>query len=331
MSHDLLHEALMRKMRMDAAMRGEDARSPPMSSTSGRSEHGNDSEDEDERISVRSSSGNHYDSVYTPVHTRPGTPTGTPRRGRLAAGGAATPGDSRSTSPTGTGSRMAKKRAQEEQERKSSRDPLRRFENDVSSRIFRELDEQALARCLRVSKRWQRSATISGSFCDGTECYAGPCAAHTLVPKTSPDWAWYLRFHHRRSNAPLNREPIWTRKESKENWAQRYRSAFTLNGLQFATAIEADIEKARSDGYRTPKELQEERWALEAGSTHGNVPGAGGVGSGSSTLNNVFGGDRNAARDYYKGLGGRTKIKGSDRGGATGPRDRTAYGEEDYY
>ena len=104
-----------------------------------------------------------------------------------------------------------------------------------------------------------------------------------------------------------------------------------MNGLQYATAIEADIEKARSDGYRTPKELQEERWALEAGSTHGNVPGAGGVGSGSSTLNTVFGGDRNAARDYYKGLGGRTKIKSSDRGGATGPRDRTAYGEEDYY
>ena len=140
------------------------------------------------------------------------------------------------------------------------------------------------------------------------------------------DWAWYLRFQEQRlgvsaatSSLPSMSQPIWTRKESRENWASRYRSAFTLNGLQYATAIEADLEKARSDGYMTPQEVREERWANEAAAPVGGQ----------------FGGDKVAAREWYKSMGGRTKVKSKGGhaagGGAAGPRDLTGYGDDDGY
>lgn len=116
---------------------------------------------------------------------------------------------------------------------------------------------------------------------------------------------------------------MWTRRESKENWPARYRSAFTLNGLQYKTAFQAEYEAARSDGYRTPKELREEKWQAEelqnrlAGEKH-----------------EYKGEEKIAMREYYKSLGGRkSKTKGESRGGggAAGPRDLTAYGDDDGY
>lgn len=137
-------------------------------------------------------------------------------------------------------------------------------------------------------------------------------------------------------------QPIWTRRESRENWASRYRSAFTLNGLQYATAAEAELEKARSDGYRTPREEREERWAAEAsgamaGAGAGGLGGLGGLGGSGGSALGLFAGDKVAAREWYKSMGGRTKVKGKGghgAGGAAGPRDLTDYGgggEEDGY
>jgi hypothetical protein len=95
-----------------------------------------------------------------------------------------------------------------------------------------------------------------------------------------------------------------------------------MNGLQYSTAFEMEYEKARSDGYRTPKEEREAQWASEASSS--SVLGNGGLAS--------FGGDKAAAREFYKGLGGRTKVKSKGGSGSvTGVRDRTAFGEDDYY
>ena len=133
------------------------------------------------------------------------------------------------------------------------------------------------------------------------------------------DWCWFLRFQERRIEGSLDAQPVWTRRESKENWAQRYRSAFTLGGLQYQTAIEMDLEKARSDGYRTPKEQREERWASEAASGPND------------NVSSMFGGDKAAAREFYKSLGGRSKVKSKGAfGGSTGPRDRTVFGDDDY-
>lgn len=156
-SSDLLHEALIRKMRIEAAMRGSsssDTLSPELL--------------QQHHSSAASDSGASDDggagSAYTPVHTRPSTPTRPrsllPTYHLYPDSKSSTPSGSRSSSPT---RRKRERKAQEEQERKSSMDPLRRFENEVSSRIFRELDVAALARCKRVSKRWNRSATISES------------------------------------------------------------------------------------------------------------------------------------------------------------------------
>lgn len=158
MSSDLLHAALNRATLRDHDARSAGHLSPPMgSSASAASSDAGDrggfhTDDED-------------DNTYTPVHTRPGTPSGTPRRGRGDAsssfpGRMDSPAGSRSSSP----SRLAKKKMAEEAERRKSRDPLWRFDNDISSKIFRELDVPSLARCLRVSKRWRRSATISESY-----------------------------------------------------------------------------------------------------------------------------------------------------------------------
>lgn len=93
-----------------------------------------------------------------------------------------------------------------------------------------------------------------------------------------------------------------------------------MNGLQYSTAFEMEYEKARSDGYRTPREEREERWAVEASSN--NNPNAG-----------SFGSDKVAAREYYKSLGGKAKTKGKGMGGSsiTGPKDRTMYGDDDGY
>lgn len=155
MSSDLLHAALNRATLRDHDARSAGHLSPPMGSSASAASSDVHTDDDDD------------DNTYTPVHTRPGTPSGTPRRGRDAfashshhglTAAADSPAGSRSSSP----SRLAKKKMAEEAERRKSRDPLWRFDNDISSKIFRELDVPSLARCLRVSKRWRRSATISG-------------------------------------------------------------------------------------------------------------------------------------------------------------------------
>lgn len=132
---DLLHNTLNRNAHY-AAMTGQPL--PPRHTSPTMGSNASDASDDE--------------NALTPVHTRPGTPTGTPRRR-----GSRTPAESRSTSP----SRLAKKRMAEEAERRRSRDPLVRFDNTISARIFRELDVLDLARAQRVCKKWSRSATIS--------------------------------------------------------------------------------------------------------------------------------------------------------------------------
>ena len=80
-----------------------------------------------------------------------------------------------------------------------------------------------------------------------------------------------------------------------------------------------ELTKARSEGYLTPKEQREERWASEAASGQ------------SDSVSSMFAGDKAAAREFYKSLGGRSKVKSKGAfGGSNGPRDRTAYGDDDY-
>lgn len=81
-----------------------------------------------------------------------------------------------------------------------------------------------------------------------------------------------------------------------------------------------EYEKARSDGYRTPREEREERWAAEKASSN------------NSSTADLFAGDKIAAREFYKSLGGKSKLKTKNTfGGSSGPRDRTGWGEGDDY
>jgi hypothetical protein len=57
---------------------------------------------------------------------------------------------------------------------------------------------------------------------------------------------------------------VWTRREARTDWKARYKSVRRRDDLNVPDAADADYEKARSEGYRTPKEIQEERWAAEA-------------------------------------------------------------------
>ena len=142
MSHvSLLQDALTRaSLRSDS-----DPKSPIRRSQRGRprkatspnqaDDVGGTSESEDEDALV---------GVQTPV-TVPGTPAS----------------HSRSTSPTRSGSRLAARRKERDLEAATSLDPLKRLPNELSSRIFNDLNVVDLLICGRVCKHWRRSATIS--------------------------------------------------------------------------------------------------------------------------------------------------------------------------
>lgn len=172
---NLLHEALERATLREA---------PGSPLPSGRSfspnSHTSDSEDDNELISVR-------------------TAPPTPRSGSRAG--------SRSTSPTRKG-RIS--RQQKELEKASSIDPLKRFPNEISSKIFTQITTvQDLLACQRVCKRWRKSATLN--------------------------YSWFLLFNRTTfidggvsGGAQL---PVWSRKDSKQDWAVRYKNAFRRDDL----------------------------------------------------------------------------------------------------
>jgi len=187
---------------------------------------------------------------------------------------------SRSTSPT----RANKRRELKEKEK--GLDPLRRLPGELSQKIFGSLDIHSLLNCGRVSKRWRKSQTIN--------------------------WCWYVHYQ-RKSFTYFDDDwygeklPSWTKKESKTAWAQRFASTYRRDDL----ATEADLERARSDGWRTPKEEREERWRIENGDA--------------DSENVEPGSDKLAMRAYYKSLkNSKAKGKGgrsvSERG-----RDRTGW------
>lgn len=97
------------------------------------------------------SRGDVSDIPFSPQMSLPGSP-GRSRPGSRPA--------SRPHSPT-RGSRLQPITAL----KGSTRDPLRVFPTDISQRIFSMLSIKELARCSRVSKKWNRSQTLNyGAF-----------------------------------------------------------------------------------------------------------------------------------------------------------------------
>ncbi|KEI42710.1 uncharacterized protein L969DRAFT_84584 [Mixia osmundae IAM 14324] len=226
----------------------------------------------------RSDAGVHSDEddTVTPLHSRAVSRTGTPRAGTPRGGSRA---GSRSGSPTRSSS--ARKRQQERAKKESSLDPLLRFKHELSLKIFGQLEIEDLLTCRQVSKKWKASQTLN--------------------------YCWYIECNDSTYIDP-DEKPSWTRKDAKQDWAARYRSIHRRDDLDYADARDAEYERARAEGYLTPKEQREAKWAEESDQLTAGV-------------------DKLAMREHYKGLkNSKPKGKGGQRGPA---RDVTAW-EETY-
>ncbi|KAI0638866.1 hypothetical protein C8Q77DRAFT_1162849 [Trametes polyzona] len=175
--------------------------------------HGDRDEDDDELVNVVSLPG-------TPSQSRP----------------ASRPG-SRAQSPTRRGLRPSP--LQPLTAHKSiSTDPLRAFPTDVSQRIFSQLSIRDLARCSRVSRRWNKSQTLN--------------------------YVWFQ--HYRKENFHDESLPPgkWTKRESKQNWRTIYLGS--VPNRPPPTLSRSGYESPRS-GQQTPREIREEKWKQEAETT----------------------------------------------------------------
>ncbi|KAI8983254.1 hypothetical protein BD414DRAFT_490387 [Trametes punicea] len=154
---------------------------------------------------------------------------GTPSQSRPAS----RPG-SRAHSPTRRGGRPSPLHPVSAH-KPSSPDPLRAFPTDISQRIFSQLSIRDLARCSRVSKRWNRSQTLN--------------------------YVWFQ--HYRKENFLDDSLPPgkWTKRESKQNWRQIYLQSIPHRP---PPAVPPSGYSTPRSGDQTPRELREEKWRQEA-------------------------------------------------------------------
>ncbi|KAI0747412.1 hypothetical protein C8Q74DRAFT_1401890 [Fomes fomentarius] len=117
-----------------------------------------------------------------------------------------------------------------------TRDPLRVLPTDISRRIFSLLTIKELARCSRVSKKWNQSQTLN--------------------------FVWFQHYrkeHFRDESLPLGN---WTRRESKQKWRITYLQTIPQRPPpQFPYS---GYTTSSRSGHQTPQEIREERWHEEA-------------------------------------------------------------------
>ncbi|KAH9911653.1 uncharacterized protein B0H18DRAFT_1089002 [Fomitopsis serialis] len=119
-------------------------------------------------------------------------------------------------------------------------DPLRALPTDLSQRIFAQLSIRDLARCSRVSKKWNRSQTLN--------------------------YVWFQ--HYRKENFHDDSLPPgkWTKRESKQNWRTTYlqtvasRDSDTLGPVYHSYSGRST---PGGSGAQTPRELREDKWRSE--------------------------------------------------------------------
>ncbi|KAF6742078.1 hypothetical protein DFP72DRAFT_996736 [Ephemerocybe angulata] len=119
----------------------------------------------------------------------------------------------------------------------SKKDPLRAFPTEVSQKIFTRLSISDLAKCSRVSKKWNKSQTLN--------------------------YVWFQ--HYRKENFHDESLPPgkWTKRESKQNWRVTYNK--TLKEREPPMVLSGTSSRSGyQSGYQTPRELKEEQWREEA-------------------------------------------------------------------
>ncbi|KAI0761186.1 hypothetical protein BD413DRAFT_249194 [Trametes elegans] len=173
--------------------------------------HGDRDDSDDELVNVVSSPG-------TPSQSRPGSRPG-----------------SRPHSPTRRGIARPSPLQSVSAHKPTSKDPLRVFPTDVSQRIFSQLSIRDLARCSRVSKKWNKSQTLN--------------------------YVWFQ--HYRKENFHDESLPPgkWTKRESKQNWRTIYLGS--VPNRPAPTLSRSGYDSPRS-GQQTPREIREEKWRQEA-------------------------------------------------------------------
>ncbi|KZS90212.1 hypothetical protein SISNIDRAFT_475365 [Sistotremastrum niveocremeum HHB9708] len=158
---------------------------------------------------------------------------GTPLRSRPS---------SRPVSPTRASSRPAPGPLLLSTSKGPTSDPLRAFPTELGQRIFALLDIKDLARCSRVSKKWNRSQTIN--------------------------YVWFQ--HYRKENFHDENLPPgkWTRRESKQNWRTMYLATAAIREKEvtsyYTPTYDTPSRSRTPTGTQTPREVREERWKAEA-------------------------------------------------------------------
>ncbi|EPS98116.1 hypothetical protein FOMPIDRAFT_1024806 [Fomitopsis schrenkii] len=122
----------------------------------------------------------------------------------------------------------------------TSRDPLRALPTDISQRIFSRLSTRDLARCSRVSKKWNRSQTLN--------------------------YVWFQ--HYRKENFHDDGLPPgkWTKRESKQNWRTTYlQTVASRDSDKLGPVYHSYSGRSTplSSGAQTPREVREDRWRQE--------------------------------------------------------------------
>ncbi|KZW00720.1 hypothetical protein EXIGLDRAFT_135784 [Exidia glandulosa HHB12029] len=145
---------------------------------------------------------------------------------------------SRSSSPTRTGARSRLAPGPLKLAAKTpSSDPLKAFPTELGQRIFSMLSMRDLARCSRVSRKWNKSQTLN-----------------------------YVWFQHYRMDS-FHDETLppgkWTRRESKQNWRQTLMKALRQRSDSPPLSYSSRRASPPGSGYQTPKEVREEKWKSE--------------------------------------------------------------------
>ncbi|KZT68796.1 hypothetical protein DAEQUDRAFT_745529 [Daedalea quercina L-15889] len=120
-------------------------------------------------------------------------------------------------------------------------DPLRAFPTDISQRIFSQLSIRDLARCSRVSKKWNRSQSLN--------------------------YVWFQ--HYRKENFHDDSLPPgkWTKRESKQNWRTTHLQTLASRDTDKLGPVYHSYSGRSTpagSGTQTPREVREERWRMEA-------------------------------------------------------------------
>ncbi|KAI0788345.1 hypothetical protein C8Q74DRAFT_1367079 [Fomes fomentarius] len=122
-------------------------------------------------------------------------------------------------------------------------DPLKVLPTNLSRRIFSQLTIKELARCSRVSKKWNKSQTLN--------------------------YVWFQ--HYRQANFRDESLPSgkWTKRESKQQWRTTYlRTMPTRSQPQYHRSVtHTPSRSSYITPSPTPREIREEKWREEAEAT----------------------------------------------------------------